>query len=614
VADPARSNGPTATTPAGPVRSTQMQHDLAYFNRPDGVTLAYAAAGAGPPLVFAVGWLTHLEWLFRQPTTLLVEPLAEHLRLITFDKHGSGLSDRDRTEFTLESEVYDIEALVDHLGLKRFYLMGMSEGGLAAAAYAARHPDRVEKLVLYSTTANGTGLGPPEFTEAFVNIIRSAWGMGSNVIADMIMPGASKEDQHEFAIWQRQSASAEVAAGLMDMLYHTDIRPILPQIEAPTLIIHRRNSRPFPPRNGRELAAGIPKSKVVIIDGVTHFPPTPGDPNTIDVVNEILGFLVPGASAQAVRHRDTFRTVMFTDVEGSTKLTDRLGDEQAREVLRRHEDASRRVVVQHGGTEIKTMGDGFMVSFASASAALEAAAAIQQAIAEEFTEDGLVRVRIGINAGEPIAEDGDLHGTAVIRASRIMDIADGGQVLVSALVRELVAGRDYRFISRGLKTLKGFEDPVGVFELDWRHEGPASPAAGAAAVLQERIGVDAGPGEWFTITLDPVAGFTTAVGGETGGEVPPYLLVSLLTHLASSVPDSGPPPSGLQMGINSGFERVRFADPVAVGSRVRARAVVDEVTQAGPTIRIVWSVRVEVEGRDAPALDAQWVIRAVYTG
>ncbi len=399
----------------------------------------------------------------------------------------------------------------------------------------------------------------------------------------------------------------------MDMLYHIDIRPMLPQIEAPTLIIHRRNSRPFPPHNGRELAAGIPNSKAVIIDGATHFPPTPGDPNTIDVVNQILAFLVPGASAQAVRDRDTFRTVMFTDVEGSTRLTDRLGDESARELLRRHEAASRRAVTEHGGTEIKTMGDGFMVSFASASAALDAAAAIQRAIADEFADEGLIRVRIGINAGEPIAEGGDLHGTAVIRASRIMDAADGGQVLVSGLVRELVAGREYRFVSRGLKTLKGFENPVGVFELDWRHEGPASPAAAAAAVLQERLGVDAGPGEWFTITPETVAGYAAAVG-DAGGEAPSYLLLSLLTHLTESVPDSGLPADGLQMGINYGFDRVRFGTTVPIGSWVRARSVIDEVSLEATTIRLVSAVSVEVEGRREPALEARWVVRAVYVG
>ncbi len=223
-------------------------------------------------------------------------------------------------------------------------------------------------------------------------------------------------------------------------------------------------------------------------------------------------------------------------------------------------------------------------------------------------------MRIGINAGEPIVEDGDLHGTAVIRASRIMDAADGGQILVSGLVRELVAGREYRFISRGVKTLKGFEEPVGVFELDWRHEGPASPAAAAAAVLQQRLGMDAGPGEWFTVTPDAVTGFAAAAGGVTGDDVPPYMVLSLLTYLTTSVPDSRLPGDGLQMGVNYGFERVWFGAPVPIGSRVRARSELGEVSLEGTTIRIVSAVTVEVDGRREPALEAQWVIRAVYTG
>ena len=370
----------------------RMNHELGYFARLDGVRLAFATAGDGLPLVFVNGWTTHLEWFFRHPARLLVDPLAQHLKLITFDKHGTGLSDRDRTDFTLEAEVFDIEALVDHLELDRFFLMGMSEGGLAASAYAAKHPDRVEKLVLYSTTANGAGLGNPSFNIAFVNIIRSAWGMGSKAIVDMIMPDASKDDQEEFAAFQRLAASPDVAANLMDALYHADTRPLLGDIEAETLIIHRRHSRTFPPTNGRDLAAGIRDSRAVIVDGVTHFPPTPGDPNTIHVVNEILDFFIPGVSAVAVRDRGTFMTVMFTDIEDSTALVDRLGDEAARDLMRRHDTIARRVFAGHGGVEIKAMGDGFLVSFASASVALDAAISLQKGLVEEFA-DGELLVR-----------------------------------------------------------------------------------------------------------------------------------------------------------------------------------------------------------------------------
>ena len=592
-----------------------MDHQLAYFARPDGVTLAYGVAGTGPPLVLVMGWTTHLDWFFRHPATLLFEPLTQHLQLTTFDKHGSGLSDRDRTEFTLDSEVYDIEALVDHLGLERFFLMGMSEGGLAAAAYAAKHRDRVDKLVLYSTTANGPALGPEAFKKSFVEIIRSAWGMGSKSITDLIVPDASKEEQEEFARAQREAASADVAANLMDMLYHTDIRPMLPQIQAETLVIHRRSSRAFPPRNGRALAAGIPNSRAVIIPGVAHYPPAPGDPNTIDVVNEILDFLVPGAEAQAVRHRDTFRTVMFTDVEASTQLVARLGDTTARDILRRHEVVCRRAVAAHGGLEIKTMGDGFMVSFTSTSAALDTAVAIQEALADEFA-DGQeeIRVRIGIHAGEPIAEDDDLHGTAVIMASRIMDEAGGGEIMVSSLVRELVAGRDYRFVGRGPRSLKGFEEPVPVFELDWRHVGPASTAAAAALILDERVGMDSQRGDWHQVTAHQVAKYAVATDDPDSKDaaVPPMLLVSLLTQLVSSITSFELPADGLVMGINYGFESIRFGEPVTIGSHVRARSETRTVEHRDTAVHVTAEVVVEVKGGNAPALTAEWVIRAQY--
>ena len=592
-----------------------MDHQLAYFARPDGVTLAYGVAGTGPPLVLVMGWTTHLDWFFRHPATLLFEPLTHYVQLITFDKHGSGLSDRDRTEFTLDSEVYDIEALVDHLGLERFLLMGMSEGGLAAAAYAAKHPDRVDRLVLYSTTANGPALGPDPFKQSFVEIIRSAWGMGSKSITDLIVPDASKEEQEEFARAQREAASADVAANLMDMLYHTDIRPLLPQIQAQTLVIHRRSSRAFPPRNGRALAAGIPNSRAVIIPGVAHYPPSPGDPNTIDVVNEILDFLVPGTEAKAVRHKDTFRTVMFTDVEASTQLVARLGDALARDILRRHEVVCRRAVAEHGGIEIKTMGDGFMVSFTSASSALDTAIAIQGALVEAFAdEQEEIRVRIGIHAGEPIAEDDDLHGTAVIMASRIMDAASGGEIMVSSLVRELVAGRDYRFVGRGPRSLKGFEESVPLFELDWRHIGPASTATAAALILDERVNGELGNGEWHQVTSQQVRGYAAATDDPDSKDavVPPMLLVSLLTQLVSSIPSFELPSDGLVMGINYGFESIRFGEPVEIGSKVRARSETKTVQRRDTAVHVTSEVTVEVEGGSNPVLTAEWIIRAQY--
>jgi class 3 adenylate cyclase len=165
-------------------------------------------------------------------------------------------------------------------------------------------------------------------------------------------------------------------------------------------------------------------------------------------------------------------TILFTDVEGSTALTQRLGDAAAREVLREHERITREAIRDHHGSEIKATGDGFMASFSSATRALECAIAIQNSVdAQHSTVNSQLRIRIGLNAGEPIAEDDDLFGTAVIVAARIAALAQGGEILVSDVVRQLVAGKQFLFNDRGEHPLKGFEDPVRVFEVRWRDAG-----------------------------------------------------------------------------------------------------------------------------------------------
>ena len=156
-------------------------------------------------------------------------------------------------------------------------------------------------------------------------------------------------------------------------------------------------------------------------------------------------------------------------MEGSTALTQRLGDAKAREVLREHERIVREALRAHGGSEIKHTGDGIMASFASASRALECAIATQRALAQHNESAGEpIRVRIGLNAGEPIAEEKDLFGTAVIVAARIAAQAAGGEILVANVVRELAAGKGFLFADRGEVALRGFEDPVRLFEVRWR--------------------------------------------------------------------------------------------------------------------------------------------------
>jgi len=205
-------------------------------------------------------------------------------------------------------------------------------------------------------------------------------------------------------------------------------------------------------------------------------------------IDEFLGEGEETAAGTAAPVPSGLVTILFTDIEGSTAMTQRLGDAKAREVMREHERIVREALKAHGGSEVKTMGDGFMASFGSATKALECAVAIQRAFEERNADIGAqglapLHVRIGLNAGEPIAEDdpdgrGDLFGTAVIRAARIAALAQGGEILVANVVRELAEGKGFMFGDRGEVALRGFDDPVRLFEVRWREEDapPGRPA------------------------------------------------------------------------------------------------------------------------------------------
>jgi class 3 adenylate cyclase len=161
--------------------------------------------------------------------------------------------------------------------------------------------------------------------------------------------------------------------------------------------------------------------------------------------------------------------VLFTDLVGHTEMMRRLGDARGREVLREHERITREAIAKYGGTEIKTDGDSFMVSFGSVAAAMECAVALQRAFAERNERgDEPLRVRMGLNAGEPVEDKGDLFGESVILASRIAAQADAGEILIAEPVRHLLAGKGFVFADRGQFVPKGFEDAVRLFEVRWR--------------------------------------------------------------------------------------------------------------------------------------------------
>jgi len=448
-----------------------MEQQIRFCTTSDGVRIAYAVVGQGPPFVSVPGWVSHLELDWDEGyRRVLLEPVAGHFTVIRYDKRGTGLSDRNVSDFSTEARLRDLEAVVDHLKLDAFALQGISEGGPIAIEYAVQHPDRVRALILSSTFAKGERLGRKETRDALVALVRAEWGLGTQTLGTLFMPGATAEE-HQLALrYARAASSPEHAAALLEAVYASDVSGLLDRIAAPTLILHARRDRAIAFENGRELAGTIPNARLVPFESDRHAP----DATTAEqMAQTILSFLeeIGHSTARAPASADSTQpvTILFTDITGSTSLTQRLGDAKAQELVRAHNAIVRAALKAHDGTEIKHTGDGIMASFASSTGALDCAVEIQRSVALHSSED--LAVHLGINAGEPIAEDKDLFGTAVQLARRICDQAEGGEILASDVVRQLVAGKGFLFADRGDVALRGFEDPVRLYEVRWREDG-----------------------------------------------------------------------------------------------------------------------------------------------
>ncbi|OGO49963.1 MAG: hypothetical protein A2148_07620 [Chloroflexi bacterium RBG_16_68_14] len=446
-----------------------MEPQIQFCTSADGTRIAYVTLGEGRPLVHVQLWSSNLELFWADPAVRRwLERMAEGRRYVSFDRRGVGGSQREVGDFSLEAHAADVAAVVDHLHLERFDMFASVDGAAVAVAYAAQHPERVSRLVLWAPYPRGQDFFRSEAIQGLLELVRGNWSLARRAIADVVFPSGPTEAQRWLADLLRQTASPEVAARGIEFHSSVDVTALLPQVKAPTLVLHRRGDRNVPIRAGRDVASLIPDARFVALEGdiagTTH-----GDTSYVELVMRFLDEGRDQGQKAEPSDEGAFRTILFTDVEESTALTQRLGDAKARELLRIQERIVRDALQAHGGSELKTMGDGFMVSFSSATRALECAIAMQQALAEHnqsATEP--IQVRIGLNAGEPIAEEKDLFGTAVIVAARIAAQAQGGMILASDVVRQLVAGRGFLFADRGEVGLRGFEEPVRLFEVAWR--------------------------------------------------------------------------------------------------------------------------------------------------
>ena len=449
-----------------------MEQQIRFCTSADGTRIAYATyeGGPGAPLVNVYSWLVSQEMNWETiGGRAIFEGLAEGRRLFSFDRRGIGASQREVDDLSLEAHVADLAAVVDHLGLERFDLLGWVDGAAVSVAYAAQHPERVTRLALHTPYTRGEDLTDPEAARSVMGLIRASWPLAQRTLADLVNPDAPAEVRHAQANALGRDVSSEVAAKYFEFLTTLDITAFLPHVQVPTLVVVTTQSGggAVPMGVTRTVAALIPDARFSVVETQGPFS------DSGETARFIRQFLDEG-HAQPVRASSTgMVTILFTDMEGSTALTQRLGDAQAQEVRRAHNEIVRSALSENGGSEIKHTGDGIMASFASASSALDCAIAIQQGVVSHREEhpDSPLGVYVGLNAGEPIAEDDDLFGTSVDLAARLVDHAQPGQIIASDVVRQLAAGKDFLFSDLGETELRGFEDPVKLWEVRWREEG-----------------------------------------------------------------------------------------------------------------------------------------------
>jgi pimeloyl-ACP methyl ester carboxylesterase/DNA-binding CsgD family transcriptional regulator len=259
-----------------------------------GPQVAYASCGVGPPLVMVPGWLSHLveNWAHAAAASARQKLAASH-RFVWYDRLGCGLSDRDGFEPSLENDVAQLEAVLDAAGIERASLIGYSFGAPPAAAFAVRYPERVERLVFVNAFARGRALGSDEAFEAFRQLIAVDWAIGSRALATILLPNGSSEDLRWFDRFQRRATTAEMAIRLLEHEQQMDVREVLPEVRAPTLVLHDRLDPAVPLAAGEELAALLPGAQLLVLDGNEHDPFIRDSGGLIEAILDFLAGRVP---------------------------------------------------------------------------------------------------------------------------------------------------------------------------------------------------------------------------------------------------------------------------------------------------------------------------------
>jgi len=419
------------------------------YARSGDVNIAYQVIGDAPlDLVFVMGWVSHLEYFWREPSfARFLLRLASFSRLILFDKRGTGLSDRVPINQlpTLEQRMDDVRAVMDAVGSERAALCGVSEGGPMCSLFAATYPEKTLALVMIGTYAKRIRdaeypWGPtPEQREQFFEVMRKQWGgpVGIEERAPSVAHDARFRDW--WATYLRMGASPGAAVALTQMNAEIDVRNVLPSIRVPSLVIHRTEDQCLKVEEGRFVAERIPGAKFVELPGDDHLPFVGDQDAILDEVEEFL---------TGVRHRAEPDTVLAT-----VMVARMVGVEGTGDWWRRLHAHITKEIEWFRGREVDMIEDRLLAIFDGPARAIRCATAIA-----EYTSRLGVETRTGLHTGECEMVDGKVAGVAAQMSVCVAFEAAVGEVLVSSTVKDLVAGSGIRFEDRGVHVLPGCGD------------------------------------------------------------------------------------------------------------------------------------------------------------
>jgi pimeloyl-ACP methyl ester carboxylesterase len=425
--------------------------------------IAYQTVGdASLDLVLLPGAFSHVEHQWEEPSfARFLHRLASFSRLIVLDVRGTGLSDRAADLPTLEEQIDDVLAVLDGVGSERAALFGLSQGGGLATLFAAAHPARASALILFGAYARSIWADDfwwgrtPEDYDKLMRLADEGWGSG--VFLPLVAPSVANDES--FKLWwakqERLSGSPGAILAFLRAQREADVRHVLPAIQAPTLIIQRKEDAYRRVEHGRYLAETIPDAKYVELPGRDNLPYVGDQDAVLDEVQEFLTGVRHAAEPDRV-----LATVLFTDIVGATERAAELGDRAWRDLLERHNAVVRRELVRGRGNEVDTAGDGFLATFDGPARAIRSA----QAIAERV-QDLALDVRSGLHTGEVELIGDHVRGIAVHIGARTAALAGPGEVLVTSTVKDLVAGSGIEFEDRGARALKGVPGEWRIFRV-----------------------------------------------------------------------------------------------------------------------------------------------------